>query len=636
MLHIHFASWLIPAVVAVVAMTLYSIGHWRASWWSFFCAPFLLGISLLVLSVNGITAGTKIKIDTVHADEGYAFAADIRHHFGLFYLPAGSLKSLQRIGFTLYEDGNKLRPNDASRAIIQQTGGGAFFYGGQTLYFSSSDNSDPTKNGRKYTLRFNIFLHPAAASVGALLAFALSWWPLRRLAWPGMPGWMTLAAHWFRAGYRESKSSLRPDVPRRRVILYLLIWGVVAGGGITIASHITYPTHGSSPSGSAVLLPRISYYLENRDRYNVIFLGDSQAHYAIHPLLINKAADIRGFNLTYPSTYLPLQYAIIADLAPKIPKTTTVVLDVSFRNIQQTSDSPINTLYPIPSKLALQMWAWRQSDAGLFNNLLFYNRFTHFLAARSSLRDQLMSALNRPIVVSLLAAEAAQKSDDAEDAALQTPQGMDVVHWQNKVTDPAQARDVSSLEEIPPVPDAEQGPLDDARLIGYYSKVPGVDDIQIVKDGAAVTSVLISFVDGSSCRAELMPAYFRAQQNQQRLPEITEAQALTGQLPKIDPAKLKMFEAMLDELKAQNIHVVVNAVEESSIYYQHPARAKRIRDVFQQTIEPLIKARGYDFIRIDWSALGVTDYMDLVHLNCAGAEKAAPLFADKLRPVISR
>jgi hypothetical protein len=50
----------------------------------------------------------------------------------------------------------------------------------------------------------------------------------------------------------------------------------------------------------------------------------------------------------------------------------------------------------------------------------------------------------------------------------------------------------------------------------------------------------------------------------------------------------------------------------------------------------LAKSRGYDFIRVDWDAFKDTDYFDVTHLNCMGAQKLAPMLAGKLDSVIRR
>ena len=52
----------------------------------------------------------------------------------------------------LYEDDRELRPSHSSHETIRQLGGGAYSHWHNTLYFSTSDRSDPRTNRRKYRI----------------------------------------------------------------------------------------------------------------------------------------------------------------------------------------------------------------------------------------------------------------------------------------------------------------------------------------------------------------------------------------------------------------------------------------------------------------------------------------------------
>ena len=54
--------------------------------------------------------------------------------------------------FTLFEDDRQLGPDHARLPKLRETGGGQFFYWNNAVYFSTSDNSDPRINGRRYRL----------------------------------------------------------------------------------------------------------------------------------------------------------------------------------------------------------------------------------------------------------------------------------------------------------------------------------------------------------------------------------------------------------------------------------------------------------------------------------------------------
>lgn len=56
-------------------------------------------------------------------------------------------------GLTLVEDNTPLGPAGALHDAIRNTGAGAYSLWGNYLYFSTSDNTDPAVNGRKYVLK---------------------------------------------------------------------------------------------------------------------------------------------------------------------------------------------------------------------------------------------------------------------------------------------------------------------------------------------------------------------------------------------------------------------------------------------------------------------------------------------------
>src|ERR1041385_9079599 len=54
--------------------------------------------------------------------------------------------------FFLFEDEALLGPCDSPHETIRSAGSGAFSISGPWIYLSASDNSDPNKNGRRYSL----------------------------------------------------------------------------------------------------------------------------------------------------------------------------------------------------------------------------------------------------------------------------------------------------------------------------------------------------------------------------------------------------------------------------------------------------------------------------------------------------
>lgn len=85
---------------------------------------------------------------------------DIRPERGLCYtaripLLTPNERDDRRTGLRLFEDEVELTQAARPHAEIRELGGGRFSHWGPTLYFSSSDGSDPASNGRRYTIVFD-------------------------------------------------------------------------------------------------------------------------------------------------------------------------------------------------------------------------------------------------------------------------------------------------------------------------------------------------------------------------------------------------------------------------------------------------------------------------------------------------
>jgi hypothetical protein len=124
----------------------------------------------------------ETTITKANPESGYAWVASLPKTF------PGTLRPLYRISggdidgdrsARLTENGRPLGPGGALHEDIRQMGQGRYSHWGGQLYFSTSDNSDPNTNGRKYILRTTtsargyIYVLTAMAPVLALLFFYL-------------------------------------------------------------------------------------------------------------------------------------------------------------------------------------------------------------------------------------------------------------------------------------------------------------------------------------------------------------------------------------------------------------------------------------------------------------------------------
>jgi hypothetical protein len=92
--------------------------------------------------------------------EGEMSLADVTHETGYSYVlrqefDAGgdTMYAPSASNLKIYEDDVPLGPAHSQHADIRQLGRGRYSHWGDTLYFSTSDNSDPTTNKRRYTYR---------------------------------------------------------------------------------------------------------------------------------------------------------------------------------------------------------------------------------------------------------------------------------------------------------------------------------------------------------------------------------------------------------------------------------------------------------------------------------------------------
>lgn len=87
----------------------------------------------------------KAKVKKFNLDEGYCWRAKLPKHL------CTDAESTSRI--VVYEDGTPLPSGHASHDEIRKLGLGRFSHWGNGLFFSASDNTEPTKNGRMYTVK---------------------------------------------------------------------------------------------------------------------------------------------------------------------------------------------------------------------------------------------------------------------------------------------------------------------------------------------------------------------------------------------------------------------------------------------------------------------------------------------------
>ena len=121
----------------------------------FLASTYLLAVAFWLVATRQIVASALPKLLLRPIRPRYkADLSDFRQETGACWLVATpdflltdkeSISSLK-----LLENGKPLGPGHCSHDEIRGLGGGRYSHWGGRLYFSTSDNSDPTKNGRRY------------------------------------------------------------------------------------------------------------------------------------------------------------------------------------------------------------------------------------------------------------------------------------------------------------------------------------------------------------------------------------------------------------------------------------------------------------------------------------------------------
>lgn len=87
----------------------------------------------------------QVNFDGLRSDGGFAYKIG-------YVLPGGDSNEFPTVSvLRIFENGVELHPAHSQHADIRDFGKGRFSHWGTTLYFSTSDNTDPVTNGREYT-----------------------------------------------------------------------------------------------------------------------------------------------------------------------------------------------------------------------------------------------------------------------------------------------------------------------------------------------------------------------------------------------------------------------------------------------------------------------------------------------------
>lgn len=327
------------------------------------------------------------------------------------------------------------------------------------------------------------------------------------------------------------------------------------------------------------VIGKVRRYEENASRFNLLFLGDSRTYCDISPKRIDALLGTSSYNLAHWSNWMVSQYALYQDLAPRIPKGTTVVWSLGRASFR---DGEIAAKYPFTARQALHFLRAGIPLSRLWETLTAFNPLLRFSNKRLNVLTSIRNLLARPI-------------------------------W----TPPAEA-----IASTPGTPGTD--------WTSRYS-APDVDRVEVLREDGRVTSVALHQHDGHYERVEIDHDFFVSKRQARQFSD-AEARAFT--VPEPSPAYWQLFLESLDTFQAAGVHLILNVLEEAPHSYGHPLVRKKWREFFLNRVAPEAEQRGIPFVYVDFSGFSDDDYFDYNHMNRQGAEAYAPLLARALKPLL--
>lgn len=386
------------------------------------------------------------------------------------------------------------------------------------------------------------------------------------------------------------------------------------------------------PMAGENLPAKMRYYQAHTGDYDLVLIGDSRTYINLQPWVIDAALGTHTANLGMWGHYFATQYSQLSDIVDHFPKNATLLWSIGHRNFQPVDElvwkdfnppaqrTPFNTegrwfidRYPVHIENAPNLLWWGYPWHAVKRNLIRFGPFGELLEKTRDWRYTMNRRRNNPVAVISLGGESRVAA-----AAPPTP----------------------PVTTVPAAPAPPPELSEDALLEIQRRWIPDEEagDRLIMRDDGHVTSIVVYTRQGSYYRIETDPAYFRAKQRElaesiqkERKPaaEITSPYAPS-------PPFWKNFLAILDLLKTHGIHVVVNELEEAPFIYAAWGGESEMRKFLDEQVVPAVRARGFPYIRADFSAIRDEHYFDMDHFNSEGVRAYTPLLAEALRPYLAK
>lgn len=383
------------------------------------------------------------------------------------------------------------------------------------------------------------------------------------------------------------------------------------------------------PSSTGLLENKLAFYHEHKSQFDFILLGDSLAYTGLHPEFIDPELGTHSINLAAFSNWFATQYPFVRDLIPEIPRGTRVLLAVHLYDFNDAGLT-VQHVYPVGVRDALLYWSWNAPNPGLLDNVLYYNALTRFFMRRDELRARLILRGEKPL-----------ERFDVSQSLVSQAKTLRVEETIDPDRHPSTEGPVALKAAFPSAPQfvaMQQVTLPDSaqlrdRLTEYYAGLPFVAAASPVSDKGQINSVVLALKGGGYYRIELTPEYFREKQREMAkgVSQLDDDATRKFVPPALGPVSLKMFEAILEAFSHAGIPVTVNAMEEAPFTFPNEIVREKYRRLVDQTLQPIARRFGDDYVHADYTSIVDSDYFDYNHFNSDGVAKYTPLLIHALR-----
>ena len=375
----------------------------------------------------------------------------------------------------------------------------------------------------------------------------------------------------------------------RRVLIYLAVFAIFFGifnAGVMLADNLhkqRYITEDVADlSGSGLLPEKRDFYLNNTERYDVLFLGDSRTLCGLHPDMLKPYTGLEGFTLAHWSNWLPTQYALIKDIIDDIPQDTLIVWSVGGDNFGL---SPIEEIYPISWSNGISLAKAGYPAGDIINNLLYYTSVTSVIGQRVRVFNFLNTALAYPLA-----------SQVSEQSVARTPSA---------------------------------NTADEGEMLRVFREEEGIGYIRTWYDQGRLVSVAQYKTNGAMLRTEIVPDFYRGKQA-----ELTRT-AVSENIH-FNPTSWKIFTDILAMLQERGLRVVVNEMDLTPHRYVDQEDHWKTQDILRAKLKPVVESYGFDYVHVNYKKFTDEDYFDYNHMNAKGVKKFSADLGPQLKAIIER